>query len=142
MGYVPQFRDAIVFITHLSNNFITLETLSLQSLFRKEFATLLSAMSERQDSTLIECLKSTGSIYRIFKSQKLISLLKASQKKEFSLIVLSFCDNVTNVIKSYSTRHFPYSLTYRYYYRQKHLYPQNCFQNLHIRNLIISENKA
>ena len=48
-------------------------------------------MSERQDGSVNETLKSTGLSYRIFKSQN-VSLAKISLTKQLNLIDLSRCD--------------------------------------------------
>ena len=52
----------------------------------------LSAISEKQESTIIEGLKFKVSSYGILKIQKTISLAKVSLKKQFNLIDVSCCD--------------------------------------------------
>ena len=62
-----------------------------------------------------ETLTFAGSIYRILKSQKIISLAKILLAKQLNVIDPLCSDNT---IKSYntinSTRHFPYSLADHY----------------------------
>ena len=62
--------------------------------FQKKFAVFhfLSAISEKQESTIIESLKFKVSSYGILKIQKTISLAKVSLKKQFNLIDVSCCD--------------------------------------------------
>ena len=48
-------------------------------------------MSERQDTTISNTLKSKGSICRILKSQKIISLANISLPKPLNLIDLLYC---------------------------------------------------
>ena len=69
-------------ITNLPINFTTSESLFLCPVFRKEFAIFmfLSAISEKQEITISETFKFTGSIYRILKSQKTISMAKVPKK--------------------------------------------------------------
>ena len=61
--------------------------------FQKKIAVFhfLSAISEKQESTISEGLKFKVSSYRILKIQKTISLVKVSLKKQFNLIDLSCC---------------------------------------------------
>ena len=49
-------------------------------------------MSEKQKSTISESLKSTGSIHKVPKAQKTISLAKIALTMQFNLIDLSWCD--------------------------------------------------
>ena len=71
--FYSRFKESI---TRLLFNFITLENLFSKLIFRKDLPILLffSAMSPEQESTIIESLKFTDSIYRI--SQETISLVK------------------------------------------------------------------
>ena len=73
-----KFTRKLHFPVVLSINFITLE-----SLFRKELAILLflSLISVKQQSTISENSKFIGSIYRILKSQKTISLAKVFHRQ-------------------------------------------------------------
>ena len=68
---------------HLSINLTLLEGLLLQLVFKKEFAffLLLSPMSGKQKSIIIERFKITGSIYRILKFWKTIFLGKTLTKQ-------------------------------------------------------------
>ena len=70
-------------IHHRSINLTILESLLLQLVFKKEFAffLLLSPMSEKQKSIIIERFKVTSSIYRILKFWKTIFLGKTLTKQ-------------------------------------------------------------
>ena len=85
-------------ITHLFIDITTLEILFSYLVFREDFAKFLFlfTMPEKQKSTMSECLKFTGSIYRILNSQKTISLENVSLKKKFNF---NFCA-MTNIFKS------------------------------------------
>ena len=73
-------------ITHLFIDITTLEILFSYLVFREDFAKFLFlfTMPEKQKSTMSECLKFTGSIYRILNSQKTISLANVSLKEKFN----------------------------------------------------------
>ena len=72
LSILSRFKASII---HLSINFTTLESLFPSFVFWKEFSAI-SAISEKQESTISEGLKFTDSSYRILKIQKTISLAK------------------------------------------------------------------
>ena len=85
-------------ITHLFIDITTLEILFSYLVFREDFAKFLFlfTMPEKQKSTMSECLKFTGSIYRILNSQKTISLANVSLKEKFNFNFRA----MTNIFKS------------------------------------------
>ena len=66
VSFLSRFKGSII---HLSINFTALESLFSTLVFRKEFAAFhfLSTISEKQESTISEGLKFTGSSLRILK---------------------------------------------------------------------------
>ena len=66
MSFLSRFKGSII---HLSINFTALESLFSTLVFRKEFDAFhfLSTISEKQESTISEGLKFTGSSLRILK---------------------------------------------------------------------------
>ena len=87
----------------LSIDFTDLENLFSELGFLKDFS-IFSAMSENQDSTIRESLKFSGSIIRILKSQKTISLaVQLNRSFVMRQISLKVTGSIYRTLKSLST---------------------------------------
>ena len=79
-------------ITHLFIDITTLEILFSYLVFQEDFAKFLFlfTMPEKQKSTMSECLKFTGSIYRILNSQKNYFPCKCFTEREIQFQFLCY----------------------------------------------------
>ena len=87
-------------------------------------------------STISESIKFKGSIYRILKSQKTISLAKISLTKQVNLIDLSCCDKHQLKAICSQTLHgtfpTPRSIKFSYWFTEKNINTPRIFSRIHI----------